>query len=408
MRSFSCIALAVLVGLFGAIAPQSMGQYAFAADGAPVISALQPAPKQYKLGERTVPGPLPPNPEAAMPDCDIKNDIIYGKAGDIELKLDFAKPKLCDGQKVPLVVFIHGGGWKNGDKRGGTTKPESKMCLQLGFATASLDYRLVPKAIFPAQVEDCKLAIRYLRKNADKLGFDPDRIGIYGSSAGGHLVSILGTANDDDGLEGPGLEGTSSGVKCVVDYFGPTDLTDMGKGYNNLGGIQTLKDFLGCLPTDCQDVAAKASPVTYVDKGDPPILIQHGADDNLVPYDQGVRLAKKYFENGNNCALIKVKNAGHGFAPIKKGVQIYPPIQEVWKKTVSHMARYLEPALLGDLNMDGAIGIDDAIELAYLLGSQGTDENGAEAPDDWNPLADLNADGKIDVSDWDLFWDNWK
>ena len=364
--------------------------------------------KVWKLGDRVVPGPLPPNMSAPIPQLDIQKDVVYGTVEGVELKLDFAKPKLCKNQKVPLVVFIHGGGWKSGDKgdshlnKGGIT-----MFYQLGFAFASINYRLTPTYKFPAQVNDCKLAIRFLRTNANKFGIDPDRIGIWGSSAGGHLVSILSTANDNDGLEGPGLEGVSSRIACVVDYFGPTDFSGIKGDYNNNNGISMIKDFFGCDPWECPEIARLASPVTYCDKDDPPMLIQHGDMDNLVPYSQGESLAKHLFAVNVPCALIKVKNAGHGFAPIKRGTEIKPSYNEITKKTVYHLVRYLEPSTLGDLNLDGKIDLSDAIELAYLFGANGTDKSGQAAIDTWNPLADLVADGKIDLKDWNIFWKVW-
>jgi len=370
--------------------------------GFPVISIAR---GQYMLGDRSVPGPLPPDPKASAPESDRQIDVVYGKAGDVELKLDFAKPKLCRDQKIPLAVYVHGGAWRAGDKKGGIDSAESRMFLQLGFAVASINYRLAPEYVFPAQINDCKLAIRFLRANAEKFGIDPDRIGIHGGSAGGHLVALMGLANDGDGLEGPGFEGVSSRVSCVVDYFGPSDLTFMTKEINDkkLPGVELIKDFLGCYPSDCPDKATQASPVTYADKNDPPTLIQHGNKDLTVPYSQSVVLAKKLYENNVPCALIKVKNGGHGFS----GKNIRPSRDEITLKTVSHIARFLEPAVFADLDLNGDIDYADAIGMATCFGAEGTNAEGKEAPDFWNPLADLVPDGKIDMADWDAFWETW-
>lgn len=358
----------------------------------------------WKLGDRIVPGPLPPSHLKPQPPLDQKMNMVFGNQEGFELKLDIAKPKLCKDQAVPCAVFVHGGAWKAGGKDGAFQKPESRMLFQLGFAVASIEYRLAPKYTFPAQINDCKLAIRYLRKNAKDLGIDPDRIGIWGSSAGGHLVSLMGCANDGDGLEGPGLEGVSSSVKCVVDYFGPTLLTLAREEQKDEWGVQTIKDFLGCYPWDCPDKARQASPALFADENDPPMLIQHGDKDTTVPYAQGVELAKAYAKAGGNCALIKVDDAGHGFRQVDKSKPTAPLFADICKKTVQHLVRYLEPALYCDLNMDGKVDLDDCFDLAYQFGFVGTDIEGKETDDLWNPLADLNADGRIDEADWDIFW----
>jgi acetyl esterase/lipase len=370
------------------------------------------ADKIWKLGERVVPGPLPPVIGSKV-EVDSQIDLVYGKAGDFELKFDFAKPKLCKGQKVPLAVYIHGGAWTSGDKGAGVSagikSPEANLFYQLGFAVAAINYRLCPKYIFPAQVEDCKLAIRFFRSNADNLGIDPDRIGIWGGSAGGHLVSMLGCADKTAGLEGPELANVSSRVQAVVDYFGPTDiknLMDNNKNKNN-PGITTIANFLGCNPYECPEKAIQASPVTYVSKDDPPILMVHGDRDVVVPYSQSTVFAKKLHENGNACALIKVKNGGHGFVPTPKTAKIAPDNNSIRMLTVSHIARYLEPAVFGDANLDGQIDLTDAIEVAVRTGQLGTDAMGNPAPDSWNPLCDLVPDGKIDDADWKAFLQVW-
>jgi acetyl esterase/lipase len=352
----------------------------------------------WMLGGRPVPGPLPPDPGAALPALDLRLDVVYGQAEGVPLKLDFAKPALCRGQRVPLVVFIHGGAWKAGDKGGGLTRADSRLFFQLGFAVASINYRLAPEFHFPAQVHDCKLAVRFLRARADEWGVDPDRIGIWGSSAGGHLVALLGTAGEAAGLEGPGLEGVSSRVAAVVDHFGPTDL----RAHLAVGdewARQTVTDFLGCDPAACPETARAASPVCHVTAGDPPIMMIHGDRDATVPYNQSEILAEELRLIGNACALIKVENAGHGFTPTPKGAVIEPSQLEINLLTVRHLARFLEPALRGDLDMSGR---RDGADFRALLGALGTDGVGPgafPAPPGWNPLADLVPDGRIDYLD---------
>ncbi|NTU61539.1 MAG: prolyl oligopeptidase family serine peptidase [Caldiserica bacterium] len=181
---------------------------------------------------------------------------------------------------------------------------------------------------------------------------------------------------------------------------------DNNKNKNN-PGIQTLKNFLGCNPYDCPETAIKASPTTYISKVDPPILMIHGDKDVVVPYSQSTVFAKKLFASGNPCALIKVDNAGHGFVPTPKTAKTLPDIEGIKTLTVMQMARYLEPALFGDTNMDGSIDYQDAFELATRIGDKGTDIDGNPAPDSWNPLCDIVPDGKINDADWVKFLEVW-
>ena len=351
----------------------------------------------WTLGGRRVPGPLPPNPHAAVPALEIQTDVIYGFAGGEALKLDFARPTACAGQKLPLAIHVHGGGWTSGDKAGAFTSSYGRMFLQLGFGVVSINYRLSPAWHFPAHINDCKLAVRFLRQHAQLFGIDPDRIGLWGGSAGGHLVSLMGTADDNDGLEGPGLPGVSSRPQAVVDHFGPTDLTAFvaGTPYQT----NTIIDFLGCHPSDCPDLAQQASPASFITADDPPLLIIHGDQDAVVPYSQAEIMAEKLGGVGNAGALIKVLNAGHGFTPTPSSATISPSPDRISFLTVSHIARFIEPALYGDLNMDGRVDLLDALELIRHLGQVGFGPKARPAPESWNPLADLSPDGVIDSFD---------
>src|SRR5687768_13215615 len=222
---------------------------------------------------------------------DVQTDIEYAKAGEISLTLDFYKPKEAAAGPRPLVVWIHGGGWQNGNKASGLGRLAS-LVASGDYVGASVGYRLTDKATWPAQILDCKAAIRYLRANADKLGIAPDKIGVWGSSAGGHLVSMLGTSGDVKDVEGDlGTTGVSSRVSCVVDYCGPSDFLLFGLSAPRMNepGRPVYKLFGG--PTkDKADLAKQASPVTYVTKDDPPFLIVHGTDDRTVSIKQAERL----------------------------------------------------------------------------------------------------------------------
>jgi acetyl esterase/lipase len=357
--------------------------------------------QDWNLAGRCVPGPLPPDPNGSDPILEIQTDIIYGFAGGEALRLDFARPAACAGQRIPLVIYVHGGGWTAGDKSGVFQTSYARMFFQLGFAVASINYRLSPAWHFPAHIHDSKLAVRFLRSNADRFGIDSDRIGLWGGSAGGHLVSLMATADDQDGLEGAGLPGVSSRPQAVVDHFGPTDLTAfvVGTPYQT----NTIVNFLGCHPLDCPDLARQASPLSFVTADDPPLLIIHGDRDQTVPYSQGQILAEKLGEAGNAGALIKVLNAGHGFVPTPALASISPSRDRIAFLTVAHIARFIEPALFGDLNMDGRIDLMDWAELVGHMGMVGFRSDGAPAPGGWNPLADLEPDGLVNERDFAAF-----
>jgi acetyl esterase/lipase len=350
------------------------------------------------LGGRVVPGPLPPRTDAAVPALDTRLDVIYGEAGGQPLKLDFAKPTICRGQSVPVIVYVHGGGWRSGSKSGAFDLDVVKMGFQLGFAVASVDYRLAPKFRFPAQINDCKLAVRFLRTNAADFGIDPVRIAAAGGSAGGHLSALLAVTDERDGLEGPGLEGVSSRILAAVDEFGPTDLTDAAS-LTSSEGMSMATDFLGCDPFVCRDRALAASPVSYVSPDDPPILIIHGDKDTLVPYRQSELFAERLRIAGNACALIKVRNAEHGLIPSPITATVYPSFDAIDHLALAHLARYLEPAVYGDLNLDGRRDARDFQVMGACLGLFGVGPGAIPASASWNPLADLVPDGLINGAD---------
>ncbi len=185
------------------------------------------------------------------------------------------------------------------------------------YAAATINYRLSGEATWPAQIHDCKAAIRWLRANAPKYGIDPDRIGVIGASAGGHLAALLGTSGGIATLEGDlGTHaGVSSRVKCVVDQFGPSDLLAMGdypsRIDHNAPESPESKLIGGALP-EHKDVARAASPITYVSRDDPPFLIFHGTEDPLVPFNQSERLAEALKAAGVSCTFVNVVDAGHG------------------------------------------------------------------------------------------------
>ncbi len=242
------------------------------------------------------------------PGVKVLKDLVYVPGGHERQKLDLYLPEQAAEHPLPLVVWIHGGGWEGGSKEG---CPLRALMLDKGYAVASINYRLSQDALFPAQIEDCKAAIRWLRANAKKYNLDPDRVGVGGDSAGGHLVALLGTTAGVKDLEGDeGNLDQSSRVQAVVDWYGPTDFATIGQGLSN--PKSPVSRLIGGPPQENKEKAAKASPITYVSKDAAPMLIMHGDKDNLVPISQSEELAAALKKAGVEVTFQVVKGNGHG------------------------------------------------------------------------------------------------
>jgi acetyl esterase/lipase len=246
----------------------------------------------------------------------IKRDIVYTTVGKREMLLDLYLP-LNAAKPLPVIAWIHGGGWKGGSKgSGGKARP----ILERGYAVVDVGYRLSGEAIFPAQVQDCKAAIRWIRANAAKYGLDGDRIGVWGSSAGGHLVAFLGTSGDVTEFETKTNAKYSSGVQAVCDWYGPTDFLQMDA--HSIEGARLVHDspespesrLVGgpIQQEPYSSLARKANPIEYVTKDDPPFLIMHGDKDMSVPVHQSELLYDALKKAGVTAKLYVVKGAGHG------------------------------------------------------------------------------------------------
>jgi acetyl esterase/lipase len=237
-------------------------------------------------------------------------NVQYCTGGHKSLLMDVFVPGGRIQRPTPAVLWLHGGGWERGDKNGSSG---ARFLASAGFVTASIYYRLSGEAKFPADIEDCKCAIRYLRANARQYGIDPDRIGIAGASSGGHLALLVGTADQKAGLEGSGgWPHVSSRVKAVVSYYGPTDLRTITADFGARAQAAITK-LIGATPQEDPGGYRRASPITYVSPGDPPILIVHGDSDTLVPFEQSKRMLDAYLRAGLTATLVKVENANHDF-----------------------------------------------------------------------------------------------
>ncbi|WP_395739087.1 alpha/beta fold hydrolase [Prosthecobacter sp.] len=244
--------------------------------------------------------------------ADTQTDIEYAKVGEVSLKLDLHRPP---GENPPLLVYVHGGGWRAGSK-------EDVPVVDLydkGYAIASVDYRLSTQAPFPAQVHDIKAAIRFLRANAGKYHVNAGKIAILGSSAGGHLAALVGVSNGSKELEGKVGEhlDQSSDVQVIVSYFGASNLETILAQSTPKGlefRIPALKLLLGDTPDKKPELARLASPVAHLDKKDPPLLLIHGDADPQMPPQQSQELAKAYEALGLPVTLIVMPGSRHGGA----------------------------------------------------------------------------------------------
>jgi acetyl esterase/lipase len=271
-----------------------------AASGQPDVGTPErkKTPESKKLRPDGKPG-LPPGVR-------VERNLEYVAGGHERNKLDLYLA-VNDERPRPVIVWIHGGAWLAGNKDG---CPATGFVPQ-GYAVASINYRLSQHAVFPAQIEDCKAAIRWLRAHAKEYHLDPDHIGVWGASAGGHLVALLGTSGDVKELEGKGGNlDQSSRVQCVVDFFGPTDFLQMRGSHDNPKAPEA--QLIGGPIQDNKEKAARANPITYVSRDDPPFLIMHGEADPTVPIGQSELLDKALQKAGVECTFIRIPGAGHG------------------------------------------------------------------------------------------------
>jgi len=240
-------------------------------------------------------------------DVEFSKDVVYGKGGGKDLKLDLSRPKQANGKR-PCIVVFHGGGWAAGNKD--QHDDVTWTLAQRGYVAATVGYRFAPEHVFPAQVEDAKCAVRFLRAHAGKYGIDSERIGAVGFSAGAHLSMMLGTTRKEDGLEGTGgWADQSSRVEAVVSFFGPTDLTAELPAVSK----PILEKFMGTTKEKDPELYRKASPVTYVKADSAPTLLFQGTNDPLVPYTQAVRMIAAMQKAGVPGRAELISLAGHGW-----------------------------------------------------------------------------------------------
>jgi acetyl esterase/lipase len=238
---------------------------------------------------------------------DVPYTTVMHDGKQIELKFDQARPKEGDGP-FPGIVCILGGGWRGGDKI--AYRKAIQLFADQGYVAIAVQYRFTPKHAFPAQLDDVKNAVRYLRTHAQELKLDPQRIGATGGSAGGHLSLMLGATDSNDNLEPVGDKNVSTRLQAVASVAGPTDLTLVDTFPEIVVGM--LNDLAGVEADQRAAALKRASPITYLTADDPPMLLVHGTKDNLVPYDQATAWITACQKVKVPAELITIENGGHG------------------------------------------------------------------------------------------------
>ena len=234
-------------------------------------------------------------PPFSLPDgVRVEQNLIYSSPGGRDLHLDLFLPKEGRGLS-PAVVYIHGGGWKGGNKN--AFRRHAAHMATKGFAGACIEYRLSGEAKYPAALQDSKAGVAWVRANAAKYRIDPQRIGAAGGSAGGHLVALLGVLGD---------------VKAVAAFNPAVDLVSFGKSAPT-GASNSVAEFLGATYAQQPELWAEATPITHVDKNSAVFLFLHGNADTTVPYQQSVDMLKKLKAAGVEADLFTAEGAAHGF-----------------------------------------------------------------------------------------------
>lgn len=251
----------------------------------------------------------------------ITPNITYHTASNYEAKLDVYQP-IGRGGPVPTVLFIHGGGWVGGTKEGYFFN--ALPYIELGWAVVNVEYRLARVALAPAAVEDCRCALRWVIRNAKEYGFDPERIVVTGTSAGGHLSLMTGLLAPEAGLDRQCFGPETLKVAAVVNFYGITDVNDLLEGSNQKGyAVQ----WLGSLPNR-DEVARRVSPLSWVRPGLPPVLTIHGDADPTVPYAHATRLRDALTGAGVPNQLLTIPGGRHGGFTSEEYLKVHATIRE--------------------------------------------------------------------------------
>jgi acetyl esterase/lipase len=262
---------------------------------------------------------------AASPEVEDIPNVEVGAIDGYMVHTDIALPKIRPAKPMPAVMWIHGGGWNAGSYKDN----QARVLAERGYFTMSVDYRLSDIAVWPAQIIDCKMAIRWLRANAAKYDVNPNRIGVWGQSAGGHLACCVGMMDESAGFDKTGGNlGVSSRVQAVMDYSGPTDLAAKNAVYE-----KSLVHLFGAANMGNEELLRGASPLTWVRPGLPPFMIVHGDCDPLVPYSDSVRLKAALDRVKVSADLLTIHGGGHIYEAMSDG-PVPTPDPKAFRKAV--------------------------------------------------------------------------
>ena len=262
----------------------------------------------------------------------IKHNVTYNTVDNVSLQMDIYFPDNMNG-KTPAVLYVHGGAWTSGDKAAGAGSGDVSALRAAGFIVVPINYRLAPRFKFPAMIEDVKCAVRFLRAHALEYGIDTDKIGAYGGSAGGHLVSLLGVTDQSAGWDiGPDTA-YSSRVQAVVDMFGPADLPALFSGSQ-----QVVAQSVFGTSDPKSPILVTASPVSWISRDNPPFLILQGDHDTVVPLSQSQEFYARLTAGGVEATLVIFKNGTHGLAG---SPDMQPTAQQLTQMLVEFFQKHL-------------------------------------------------------------------
>lgn len=251
-------------------------------------------------------------------DIERRSNIRFTRDTEPPLHLDVFRAKGVLNQSLqPAVIWIHGGGWMSGDRERGVERIFG--LVRMGMVGVSIDHRPSQEAIFPAQLHDCKCAVRFLRSHAAEFNIDASRIGAWGASSGGHLASLLAVTSDESTLEGTrGWNEASSRIQAACSWFGPSDLNLMDQFPSGITPLSASMDersaegrLVGGHVAQRQELVAMANPIRYIKPNCPPILLMHGAKDNIVPVTSSERFYDALIDQKAPASLHVIKNGHH-------------------------------------------------------------------------------------------------
>ncbi|MEY2855520.1 MAG: hypothetical protein RL030_2652 [Pseudomonadota bacterium] len=291
-----------------------------AAAGMLLAGSVSSAERDFPVSDKAALDDVYPDRTVSFPDgVTGYPDVVYSVvSGFRPLIVDVYTPS--DGAaRRPLVLFIHGGGWTSGHTRhSGALSDFPEVLAKLaseGFVVASLEYRLTGEAPFPAQLQDARAALRYLKANAAKYGIDPSRTGVWGGSAGGHLAALAALSCGETGVDPAPAAAGSECVQSAVIWYGVFDFAPMlAREANAPSGDTAMNALLRCRPAECSSaLVAQASPASHITAGDPPFLLIHGEDDRVVPVAQSREAEKVLRAAGVPVESIYLPGADHSF-----------------------------------------------------------------------------------------------